>query len=107
MTDDLTDPAYVPMPAAVSPAPDGPSPLRVTPPVRCNAPEDPSAILQTENRTVTFAGQKDGPLRVTCSSWPDAVVHPVGEAIALQVTEIDPPPLPAAGVAFPALSAGR
>jgi hypothetical protein len=54
---------------------------------------------------VTFAAQKGGPLRVTCSSWPDAVVIPVGEAVALHVTEIRYAALPAAGAAL-ALSAG-
>jgi hypothetical protein len=56
------------------------------------SPPPISPILQTENRIVTFAAQKDGSLRVTCLSWPDAVIHPVGEATALHVTEIDTPP---------------
>jgi transposase len=37
-------------------------------------PVEPSPILKADpNRTVTFAAQQDGPLRVTCSSWPNAV----------------------------------
>jgi hypothetical protein len=40
-----------------------------TPALRVTPPEHPSPILQTENRTVTFAAQKDGSLRVTDGSW--------------------------------------
>jgi hypothetical protein len=66
-----------------------PPALRVTPPEEGGdplvAPPPPSPILQAESRTVTFAAQQDGSLRVTCSSWPDAVVIRSGRAIALHV----------------------
>jgi hypothetical protein len=39
---------------------------------------------------VTFAAH--GSLRVTCSSWPDAVVIRSGRPSRLHVTEIDTPP---------------
>jgi hypothetical protein len=66
--------------------------LRVTPPEGGRSIGVPtSPILQAESRTVTFAKQSDGSLRVTCLSWPDAAVIR-SEAIALHVTEIDTPP---------------